>query len=271
MIEALLWDLDGTLAETERDGHRVAFNQAFESMGLPWRWDQAHYGELLRVTGGRERIQADLQARADAPASASEREALARELHQRKNKAYAALVAGGGIVLREGVVELLDEALARGLRQGIATTTSRDNVSALLSRHLGAGWARRFAVVVCGEDDAAKKPDPEVYTRALAGLGLKPLQALAIEDSPGGVAAARAAGVPVIVTRSAYFADDPVAGVLALGPGLHSRLGWHPAPSAATRNGRVTLDDLVDWHARMDLVSQFKREPRGVQPAWPSR
>jgi HAD superfamily hydrolase (TIGR01509 family) len=235
----------------------VAFNQAFEQLGLPWLWDIARYGELLRVTGGRERILADLRTRSDAPVSAGEREALALDLHQRKNKAYATLVADGGIGLRDGVVELLDEARARGLRQGIATTTSRDNVAALLSRQLGAAWAQRFDVIVCGEDVAAKKPDPEVYTRAVHALGLKPLQVLAIEDSPGGVAAAQAADVPVIVTRSAYFATDTVEGVLAVGPGLHTHHGWHPPPLGGSRAGRVTLDDLAEWHARMDLVSQF--------------
>lgn len=257
MLQALLWDVDGTLAETERDGHRVAFNQAFEQLGLPWQWDVAHYGELLRVTGGRERILADMRTRSDAPASAGEREALARELHQRKNRAYGALVAAGGIGLREGVAGLMDEARAQGLRQGIATTTSRDNVAALLSRHLGATWERHFDVIVCGEDVAAKKPDPEVYARALQALRLPPLQVLAIEDSPGGVAAAQAAHVPVIVTRSAYFANDTVEGVLAVGPGLHSRQGWHPAATAEQQAGPVKLADLAGWHARMELVSRF--------------
>jgi phosphoglycolate phosphatase-like HAD superfamily hydrolase len=143
VIEALLWDVDGTLAESERDGHRVAFNRAFEALGLPWRWDAAHYGTLLRITGGRERLLADMTSRADAPQVAGEREALARELHRRKNGFYAELVGGGAIALREGVAELIDEAAARGVRQGIATTTSRVNVDALLRRQFGEHWPRR--------------------------------------------------------------------------------------------------------------------------------
>jgi HAD superfamily hydrolase (TIGR01509 family) len=260
MINALLWDVDGTLAETERDGHRVAFNRAFEALGLPWRWDELHYGELLRVTGGRERLVADMARRADAPALPAEREALARELHRLKNGFYAARVEEGGIPLRPGVRELVEEAESRGLRQAIVTTTSRGNVDALLGRHFGPRWRALFGVVVCGEDVAAKKPDPEAYRLALAALALGPLETLALEDSFPGATAARAADVPVLVTRSVYFAQDSVEGAVAIGPGLHTRRGWlpalpeRPAPDGA---GPVTLDDLVDWHARMEFVSHY--------------
>jgi len=258
MIESLLWDVDGTLAETERDGHRLAFNDAFASMGLPWAWGVARYGELLRVTGGRERILADLPTQAEAPATAAEREALARELHRRKNIAYERRLAEGAIALRPGVAELLDEAASRGLRLAIVTTTSRANVAALLRHALGAAAKPRFETAVCGEDVAAKKPDPEAYQMALQRLALPPLATLALEDSPAGVAAARAADVPVLVTRSAYFASDTVEGVVAVGPGLHTRAGWRPALAGpGGGDGRVTLDDLLEWHARMDLVSQF--------------
>ena len=254
-LQALLWDVDGTLAETERDGHRVAFNQAFESLGLPWRWDEARYGELLAVTGGRERLMADLATRADAPPTADERDALARELHALKNGFYAELVRSARLPLRAGVAELMRECRAAGVRLAITTTTSRSNVDALLRVHLGADWRAGFAAVVCGEDVQRKKPDPEVFQRALEQLGLQPLQALALEDSPGGVAAARAAEVPVVVTRSAYFAEASVDGAIAIGPGLHTRAGWHPALRGD--DGRVGLDDLVGWHDAMEIVSQF--------------
>jgi HAD superfamily hydrolase (TIGR01509 family) len=254
-LQALLWDVDGTLAETERDGHRVAFNLAFQDLGLPWRWDVPHYGTLLRTMGGRERLLHDMQQRADAPSAPAEREALVRELHRRKNAHYAALVAEGGIVLRQGVPELLDEAAARGLRQAIATTSSRTNVDAMLRRALGAAWGDRFGAVVCGEDVARKKPDPEVYLLALRALDLPPRCTLALEDAPAGVAAARAAQVPVVVTRSDYFADDPVEDVLALGPGLHAAAAWQPALPRVGAGARVALDDLVHWHARGERVS----------------
>ncbi len=255
MITALLWDVDGTLAETERDGHRRAFNDAFAAMGLAWHWDEARYGELLRITGGRERILFDMGSQPDAPATLPEREALARELHRRKNAAYEQRLAEGRITLRPGVPELLHEAAARGLRMAIVTTTSRANVAALLRHTLGAAGQDLFEATVCGEDVAAKKPDPEAYRLALRQLALPPQATLALEDSPAGVAAARGAAVPVVVTRSAYFAADTVEGVVAVGPGLHTRQGWRPAPAEGAGHGRITLDDLLAWHARREVVA----------------
>lgn len=257
-LKAVLWDVDGTMAETERDGHRVAFNRAFTDAGLDWHWDVPRYGELLRITGGRERILHDLQTRSDAPALGDEREALARRLHQAKNRHYADLLATEGMPLRPGVAELLAEVREQGLKLGIVTTTSRANVDALLRLHLGADWARQFDVRICGEDVQTKKPDPEAYLLALAALKLSPLQAVAIEDSPGGVAAACAAGLPVVVTRSEYFHRATLEGAVAIGPGLHSREGWRPANEAVAADpGRVTLDDLRSWVAQRDSVSQF--------------
>ena len=249
MLKALLWDVDGTLAETERDGHRVAFNRAFEAEGLPWRWDEAHYGRLLQVTGGRERLLFDMQQRADAPPE-PERDALARALHARKNGFYADIVQEGVIPLRAGVLALMQQCDAQGLRMAVATTTSRSNLDALLRVHLGPHWAARFAVTLCGEDVQRKKPDPEVYLKALAALGIVADEAVAIEDAPAGLAAACAAGIAVVVTRSAYFADAPMDGALAVGPGLHDRLGWvPPLPSGKQQQTRVDLADLQAWHA----------------------
>jgi HAD superfamily hydrolase (TIGR01509 family) len=246
VLKALLWDVDGTLAETERDGHRLAFNRAFASMGLDWRWDEALYGELLRVTGGRERILAYM-GRVGHPGPMIEHESLARQLHALKNGYYAECIADGAIPLRPGVRELIDEAAAAGLRQAIVTTTSRGNVEALLGRHFGPGWHGRFAALVCGEDVARKKPDPEAHRRALAALGLVAGEALAIEDSLAGLSAACAAGVPTILTRSVYFGDDPADGALAAGPGFGSRAGWTPAPPPGA--GPIGLGDLKHWLA----------------------
>ena len=255
-LQALLWDVDGTMAETERDGHRIAFNQAFEAFGLPWRWDEARYGELLRVSGGRERLLHDMAHRTDTPALASERDALARALHAKKNALYADLVADTGVPLRPGVLELMREAREQGLRMAIVTTTSRSNVQALLSRPLGRGWADSFAAIVCGEDVQRKKPDPEAYVLALQQLRLGPLQTIAIEDSPGGVAAARAAYCPVVVTRSLYFATAQIDGAIAIGPGLHTRVGWRPALPTTGADRPIGLADLSDWFAQHDTVCE---------------
>lgn len=256
-LRAVLWDVDGTLAETERDGHRIAFNMAFELFGLPWHWDQVRYGELLSVTGGRERLMHDMRSRPDAPGMLAERDALARDLHRSKNAFYAEMVAQGAIALRGGVLPLMQECLEHGVRMGVATTTSRSNVQALLEVHLGRRWSDWFDVIVCGEDVERKKPHPEVYLRALESLALPPLRTLAIEDSPGGVAAARAADCPVLLTRSAYFAEAPIEAAVAIGPGLHTVAGWRPALEELVPDRRVRLDDLRHWHRLGGLVSDF--------------
>ena len=191
--------------------------------------------------------------RTDAPATPGEREALARQLHAAKNRHYATLMDEGSLPLRPGVAALIEQAASAGLRQAIVTTTSRANVDALLRTHFGSRHQGLFSALICGEDVQRKKPDPEAYTRALQALGLPPLATVALEDSPGGVAAARAADVPVLVTRSLYFASTTLEGAIAIGPGLHQRNGWTPALQG---EGAVQLADVERWHAAMDSVSQ---------------
>ena len=246
MIRALLWDVDGTLAETERHGHLSAFNLAFSEAGVPWRWSAARYGELLRVTGGRERLLFDMKSQPAAPDDARAREVLAAELHRLKSRHYEAIVAAGQLPLRPGVAELLDDCQRARVALGIVTTTSGGNVAALLGRHLGPGWRARFATVVCAEEAPRKKPHPQAYLVALANLGLQGEAAVAIEDSPAGVEAARRAGVRVVLTRSHYFPDTPAGeGVLACGAALGEPGGWSPAPPSGAV--RVSLDDIQRW------------------------
>ena len=252
MLRAIIWDVDGTLAETERDGHRVAFNRAFEEFGLPWHWEEDRYGELLRVPGGRERLLADMAAHPDAMRDDDARVALAASLHKLKNAHYARLVDAGAVQLRPGVRELMDDCARAGVRMGIATTTSRDNLHALLDASFGAQGRKRFDAIVCAEDAPVKKPDPQVYLQCLRRLGLTPRETIAIEDSPAGVGAARAAGVPVIVTRSRYFANEPVSGALAVGPGLDRIAGWTPRTG---RSGRVTLTQIMAWRESLLKLS----------------
>jgi HAD superfamily hydrolase (TIGR01509 family) len=147
-----------------------------------------------------------MATRSDAPPAGPAREALARELHARKNGLYAARVAQGGIAPRPGVLRLMDECRQAGVALAVATTTSRSNVLALFSCLFGARWSERFAAVVCAEDAPLKKPDPQAYRLVLQRLGLAAAQAFAIEDSPAGLRAARAAGIACGITRSAYFA-----------------------------------------------------------------
>jgi HAD superfamily hydrolase (TIGR01509 family) len=207
---ALIFDVDGTLAETE-EVHREAFNAAFARAKLGWRWGRVVYKDLLRVAGGKERIRAFDRLRAEPPALS---DAEIAELHRLKTAIYADLIASGGCPLRPGVKALLIAALARGQRLAIATTTSRGNIEALLASALGQDWADFFAVIVAGDEVCEKKPAPDVYLEVLSRLGLPASECLAIEDSGIGLVAASSAGIPVLISRSAYFRNDDFSAAL---------------------------------------------------------
>lgn len=197
-LEALIFDVDGTLAETE-EWHRHAFNAAFAAAGLGWHWDQALYGKLLEVTGGKERIRRHADTRREAIDAA----AIAR-LHADKTARYVASVEAGAVALRPGVARLLREARAGGLRLAIATTTTPDNVTALLRATLGDEGAGLFECIGAGDMVAAKKPAPDIYRLVLDRLRIAPGRCVAFEDTPNGLRAARGAGVPTVVTTSLY-------------------------------------------------------------------
>jgi HAD superfamily hydrolase (TIGR01509 family) len=246
MLQAILWDVDGTLAETERDGHLVAFNAAFDELDIAWRWDEHRYGELLRVAGGFERLLFDMESQPLAPTTMDGRRALAQRIHELKNKRYGDLVASGALPLRPGVRALFDDCTEAGVRMAIVTTTSHGNVAALLGAHLGPRWRDRFAAVVCAEEAPVKKPDPQAYRIVLERLHTPAAATVAIEDSPAGFKAGSAAGIPVVITRSHYFPDGPVPGALAVGPSLGTRGGWSPGLDGDV--GRVGLTDIRQWH-----------------------
>jgi HAD superfamily hydrolase (TIGR01509 family) len=245
MIQALLWDVDGTLAETERDGHRVAFNQAFQALNIPWRWNEQRYGALLKISGGRERLLHDMRFQEDAPADMGEQEILAERIHQLKNRLYAGIVARGLLTLRDGVRELMEDCMRAKVRMGIVTTTSRCNVDVLLGTHLGGDWASWFATIICAEQAPKKKPHPQAYFLALQTLRVQPHLAIAIEDAPAGVSAAHAAGVPVIIARSHYFPSVNSGRALAAGDSLGRSQGW--MPPAGPRSRRVGLEQINHW------------------------
>ncbi len=197
-LEALIFDVDGTLAETE-ECHRHAFNAAFTAAGLGWHWDQALYGKLLDVTGGKERI----RRYADTHGEAIDDSAIAR-LHADKTARYVASVEAGAIALRPGVARLLHEARADGLRLAIATTTTPANVSALLRTTLGPDGAGLFECIGAGDMVAAKKPAPDIYQFVLDRMRLAPGHCLALEDTPNGLRAALGAGIATVATTSLY-------------------------------------------------------------------
>lgn len=207
-LQALLFDVDGTLADTEKDGHRVAFNRAFADAGLDWDWTPDLYGELLAVTGGKERIRYYLQnfnRDFDAP---EDLDAFIRGLHAAKTDHYTHMLAEGAIPLRPGVRRLLEEARDAGLRLAVATTTTPANVAALLNHAIEPGAMDWFEVIAAGDIVPAKKPAPDIYAWAMAQMGLTPAACIAFEDSRNGILSSQGAGLKTIVTVNDYTRDD---------------------------------------------------------------
>jgi HAD superfamily hydrolase (TIGR01509 family) len=229
---ALIFDVDGTLAETE-ELHRKAFNEAFAASGLPWNWDQALYARLLEVTGGKERIRHFIDVYGGEPALD---DAAIAALHREKTRLYTARVESGGIALRPGIGTLLDNAQKAGIRLAISTTTSRPNIDALLRATLG---TQPFEVIAAGDEVAAKKPAPDVYLLALQRLGLPPEHCVALEDTLNGLRSAQGAGLACILTPSVYGGQGPFPGALAVADATELTIegidGWlkpgNPSPS----------------------------------------
>ena len=243
-LQALLFDVDGTLADTERDGHRVAFNLAFRDAGLDWEWDVALYGELLAVTGGKERIRHYLTHFNTDFAAPADLDDFIASLHQAKTAHYTALLAEGRIPLRSGVARLLAEAREAGLRLAIATTTTPANVEALLSHTLGPESLDWFEVIAAGDIVPAKKPAPDIYEYALQELDLPPAACLAFEDSGNGILASRGAGLKTVITVNDYTREHDFSDAAL----VLDRFGDPDEPcrvlggEAAALNGSACLD-----------------------------
>ena len=233
-LQALIFDVDGTLADTE-SAHLAAFNQAFAEMGMGWVWDEALYTGLLDISGGKERILHYWESRnpgmleVDAMALSD----TVDRLHELKTAAYEAAVNGGAVSLRPGVLKLMDEALAQGLQLAIATTTSPVNIAALMRRAIGSDWRLNFTAIGDASTAPIKKPHPQVYLQMLAALKLKPSECLALEDSSNGLRAATAAGLATIITPTTYTAHHNFGAALRVVPDL----------------SQVNLARLRQWHA----------------------
>lgn len=249
-MPALIFDCDGVLADTERDGHRLAFNTTFAEVGLPVEWSVEEYGNRLRIGGGKERMRSlltdDFVAANGLPADADGQTALLADWHARKTATYKQIVREGRLPARSGIARIVNEALGAGWTVAVASTSAEESVRAVLEHAVGQVNAARFAVFA-GDIVPAKKPDPAIYLLALEQLRLSPSDAVVVEDSRNGLLAAVAAGLRCVVTVSGYTVDEDMSEaalvVTSLGdPGEPARVLANR--SAARPGDLVTLADL---------------------------
>jgi HAD superfamily hydrolase (TIGR01509 family) len=207
MIKAIIFDVDGTLSETE-EVHREAFNSAFKEKGLSWYWDQAQYRQLLNVSGGKERIRHFIEQYDRTYLEEDDLDAFIRDLHITKTAKYTELVLDGKARLRPGIRRLISDAASRGMRLAIATTTSVPNVQALLESAYGSQGMGLFEVICAGDSVPSKKPAPDIYIAALDQLNLNADECIALEDSRNGLLSATSAGIATIITPGIYTDDQ---------------------------------------------------------------
>ncbi|MBN1239740.1 MAG: HAD-IA family hydrolase [Gammaproteobacteria bacterium] len=229
-MKALIFDCDGVLVDTERDGHRVAFNRTFSEFGLDAFWDVELYGELLKIAGGKERIRGYFES-AGWPEDAN-KDVLVADLHKRKTAIFMEIISSGQLPLRSGIVRLVDEAAAAGVRLGVCTTSNALSVNGVLDL-MGPERKQKFEFVLAGDVVSRKKPDPEIYNLAKARLGVPGASCMVIEDSRNGLLSALGAGMTCLITTSTYTVDEDFDGAAKVVP----ELGDAPNPV-------VTLSDL---------------------------
>ncbi|KAK3406587.1 hypothetical protein EUGRSUZ_K02765 [Eucalyptus grandis] len=207
---ALLFDCDGVLVDTEKDGHRISFNDTFQEKELGVTWDVDLYGELLKIGGGKERMTAYFNKTGwpeKAPKSEEERKKFIASLHKRKTELFMALIEKKLLPLRPGVAKLIDQALAKGVQVAVCSTSNEKAVSAIVSCLLGPERAEKIKIFA-GDVVPRKKPDPAIYLLAASTLSVDPSSCVVVEDSAIGLAAAKAAGMKCIVTKSGYTAEE---------------------------------------------------------------
>jgi len=245
MLNALIFDVDGTLADTERDGHRVAFNHAFADAGLDWKWDVAIYGDLLSVTGGKERIRYFIEKYDPQLPKTSDLIDWIASLHKAKTMHYVRMMREGMIPLRPGVERLIQEARQQHITLAIATTTTPENVIELLKSTLGDESPDWFACIAAGDIVPAKKPAPDIYHYALDEIKRDVEECLALEDSYNGLQSALGTDLQTLVTLNDYTREDDFSGAKAVLDHLgEPSLPCHTLAGPQPQQGWVDLEYL---------------------------
>jgi HAD superfamily hydrolase (TIGR01509 family) len=251
-VKTLIFDCDGVLADTERDGHRVAFNQTFREFGLPVEWSEAEYAVKLQIAGGKERMASLLTpefVRANGlPEDADGQTALLAQWHKRKTAIYTEMVAAGQLPTRPGIHRIIVEAQDAGWTMGVASTSAEPSVRAILERAAGPDRAARFDLVLAGDVVEHKKPAPDIYLLALERLGVTAAETLVIEDSRNGLLAANAAGLRCVMTVNGYTEEEDnseaILVVSSLGDPEGERTRVIANRGAAQPGDCITLADL---------------------------
>lgn len=233
-MKALIFDCDGVIIDTERDGHRVAFNETFKEKGLDVEWSVELYGELLKIAGGKERMRHYFEQNG-WPEAAVDRDACIKDLHKTKTDAYMGIIEDGRLPLRPGVARLVDEAIEAGLVLAVCSTSNERAVNTVVEKMLGGERRTHFREILAGDVVSKKKPDPEIYLLAEKRLGIDPKECVVVEDSRNGLLAAKGAGMNCIVTTSGYTASEDFTEADM----VVSELGDSP-------NVQVTVKDLME-------------------------
>jgi HAD superfamily hydrolase (TIGR01509 family) len=232
-LQVVILDVDGTLVDSERHGHRVAFNRAFEDMGLPYRWEPEEYGQLLTIAGGKHRLHAYLEEQGVAE---DVRNRLVPELHERKTQLFIELVREGRVPPRPGAARLVEELHSAGITMAVATTGSRAWVVPVLERFFGLD---SFRAIITGDEAPVRKPDPSAHRMTLEKVGKSADVAVAIEDSHSGVLAATTAGLTCVAVVNDYTRDHNMDGAALVTDGF----GEHGSPADVLHDPHSVVDD----------------------------
>ncbi len=246
-IQAIFFDQDGVIIDTERDGHRVSFNDTFREFGFDFEWSVEQYHQLLQVAGGKERMKHYLNTKGfGKPVAPGEVDDLIARMHKRKTAMFIEMIEAGQLPLRPGIHRFLHEAVAAGLRLGVCTTSNEKAAQAI------AGGMLKdipFEFVLAGDVVEKKKPAPDIYQLGLAKSGLKPEHVFVVEDSRNGVLAGKAAGLRVLATTNVYTEQEDLSPaeiiVSSLGDPGGEMAVLQKGPADVVQDGLVHVADVV--------------------------